>query len=85
MTQPSGPHRRRPRRPLMWSVHGVDPITGELMVSPDCMDCFGLYASPLLTEAVYSVAMERPGMDPALALRQAVYAYHRRGHQIHDL
>jgi hypothetical protein len=69
----------------MWSVHGVDPVTGELMVTPDCVDCFGLYASPLLIEAVYSVALEREGMDAAVVLRHAIEAYHRHGHQIHGM
>jgi hypothetical protein len=55
------------------------------MVTPDCVDCFGLYASPLLIEAVYSVALEREGMDAAVVLRHAIEAYHRHGHQIHGM
>ena len=75
MTEPG--YRRR--RPLMWSVTGVDRRTGELFLSPDCSECFALYVTPLFNDAVASVSANR-SLPLAEVARRAINVFHDRGH-----
>jgi hypothetical protein len=65
----------------MWAITGFDAVTGELFASPQCDECFALYASPTFIEAVASVALEHPDVDGTDAARKAVTTYHNRGHR----
>lgn len=62
----------RRRRPLRW----YDTDDGP---TPDCPQCLALLWSPMFSEAVHSVSIERPG-SPADLAKQAIDSYHAAGH-----